>query len=114
MQPCSATSRTRVSGKRTTCLYRAPGPQGRFQKCVASTKVGKRVLVEMVQSRKKVTVPRDDIQPYHNDLDGALVADEQNIIGQIWQAKPLPPSDWTTGLAARALRGVDMRRPGAT
>jgi len=38
----------------------------------------------MVQSRKKVTVPRDDIQLYHNDLDGALVADEQNIIGQIW------------------------------
>ena len=68
----------------------------------------------MVQSRKKVTVPRDDIQPYHKDLDGALVADEQNIIGQIWQAKPLPPSDWTTGLATRSLRGVDMRRPGAT
>jgi len=76
--------------------------------------VGKRVLVEMVQSRKKVTVPRDDIQPNHKDLDGALVADEQNIISQIWQAKPLPSSDWTTGLASRALRGVDMRRPGPT
>ena len=35
-------------GKRATCLYCAPGPQGWFQKCVASTKVGKRVLVEMV------------------------------------------------------------------
>jgi len=60
----------------------------------------------MFQSRKKVTVSQDDIQPYHKDLDGALVVDErdeQNIIGQIWQAKPLPPSDWTTGLAARAL-----------
>ena len=81
---------------------------------MASTKVGKRVLVEMVQSRKKMTVPRDDIQQYHKDLDGALAADEQNIIGQFWQAKPLPPSDWTTGLAACALRGVDMRRPVAT
>jgi len=30
-----------------------------------------------------VTVPRDDIQPNHKDLDGALVADEQNIINQI-------------------------------
>jgi len=37
----------------------------------------------MVQSRKKVMVVRDDIQPYHKDLDGALVADEQNIINQI-------------------------------
>jgi len=61
-----------------------------------------------------MTVPRDDIQQYHKDLDGALAADEQNIIGQFWQAKPLPPSDWTTGLAACALRGVDMRRPVAT
>ena len=68
----------------------------------------------MVQSRKKVAVPRDDIQPNHKDLDRALVADEQNFISQIWQAKPLPRSDWTTGLAACALRGVDMRPPGAT
>ena len=80
---------------------------------MVSTKVGKRVLVEMVQSRKQVIVPRDNIQPYHKDLDGALIANEQNIISQIWQAKPLPPLDKTTGLAARAL-GVNMRRPGAT
>ena len=68
----------------------------------------------MVQSRKKVAVSRDDIQPNHKDLDRALVADEQNFISQFWQAKPLSPSDWTTSLAACALRGVDMRRPGAT
>ena len=61
-----------------------------------------------------MTVPRDDIQRYHKDLNGVLIVDEQNSISQIRQTKPLLPSDWTTGLTVRALRDVDMRRPGAT
>ena len=59
----------------------------------------------MFQSRKKVTVPQDDIQPYHKVLDGALVADErdeQNIIGQSGRPNPfhlqIGQQDWPPAL----------------
>ena len=68
---------------------------------MASSKVGKRVLVEMVQSRKKVTVHRDDIQRYHKDLNGVLIVDKQNIIKS---GRPSPfhlqigQQDWPSAL----------------
>ena len=93
-------------------LYRCSGSLGRFQKCVASVTIGTKVLVEMVSSRDKIMVDHTTLRPYSKDLDGTLVSEDTSTTSPLERAPPATKCDWTTGLAARALKGVDMRRPG--
>ena len=94
-------------------LYHGSEPLARFQKCMASLKIGTKVLVEMVSSRVKILVDQMTLRPYRKALDGTLVSDDTSAPPLRERAPCTSTCDWTTGLAARALQGVDMYRPGA-
>jgi len=67
----------------------------------------------MVSSRDKIMVDHTTLRPYSKDLDGTLVSEDTSATSPLERAPPATKCDWTTGLAARALKGVDMHRPGA-
>ena len=94
-------------------LHRGAGPLGRLQKCMASIKIRSKVLVEMVSSRVKVLVDEITLRSYSQDLDGTFVSEETSTTLTLEGAPPARTCEWNAGLAARALKGVNMHRPSA-